>query len=216
MRLPVANRPILTLVAVIVAVIVLVTGCTTEPTSLSTSAPREEDRTETAEAREHALEFEMVTALIDDEWEVEASIPTGWHIGPKYWGELEVVIRDFDENDRRSGQPGDEASIFTTMVLDTGCQGTCAPTDWEERLNGPEGYLTERRGSKDLMRDEALADGWIQVELDGGDIEVEVLRWHDEAPRYLKCELDIDDDDVHLLDSFIEACVSTNPRWFPS
>ena len=195
------------------ASILIVAGCGGGATIAS--SPRIADANSTA-AGPAVLQFETVTALIDDEWEVEATIPAGWHIGPRFFGELEVVIRDFDENDRRSGQPGDVASIFTTMVLDTGCQGSCEPTDWEARLNGPEGYLNERRNSKELIRDEAVADGWVQVELDGRDIEAEVLRWHDEASRFLKCELDIDDDDVHLLDSFIEACTSTTPRWFPS
>ena len=41
-------------------------------------------------------------------------------------------------------EPPDGApfGFFTSMSLASGCDGMCEVTDWEQRLRGPEGYLT--------------------------------------------------------------------------
>ncbi len=48
---------------------------------------------------------------------------------------------------------------------------------------------------------------------DRGDLEASVLRWEDGAPRYLECTVDIDDDDLALVDQFVDACAAAHPDW---
>ncbi len=157
-------------------------------------------------------EFESVTVLIDERWEVEATVPRGWEIEEDFLGRQEAGLRDA----AGAMAPYDDVSSFTKMLFAVDCGGGCAPTDWEERLNGPNGRLTQRRATFDLVRDEPIADGWVQVATEGDDLTALVARWDDEASHYFTCELEIDDDDAELVDDLIAACATSAPRWFPA
>ena len=163
----------------------------------------------------NTIEFEMVSAVIDEEWPVELMVPQGWHVENDIRGTVTVKIRDHDDQGRLSGEPGDETSIFTRMEFETGCDGMCEANDWQARLNGPDGWLTLHRDGAEILRDEALPGGWVLIERDRR-IEVTVLRWEDHASRYLECFVEIDSDDAHLVDQFVDACGDAVLLWSDS
>ena len=158
--------------------------------------------------------LQMVSAVIDEEWPLLVMIPDGWHVENNVWGALEVRSRDYGDQGSLRPEPGDAFSIFTTMAFDTRCDGRCEANDWQARLNGPDGFLTVYREGRELLRDDAIPGGWVTVEPDRPDVEVTVLRWEDTASRFLKCTVDIDEDDVHLVDQFVDACAAAVPLWF--
>lgn len=109
-----------------------------------------------------------------------------------------------------------DIGFFTDMRVDTGCDGLCAPTDWEARLNGPDGYLTQLRSNGTVV-DEGTptgSEGAIVVATDDFGTEVTVLRWDDSATHYFKCEAQLDEDDDVLVDAFRVACEASRPGWF--
>lgn len=143
-------------------------------------------------------------ALADDgDYVVRAAVPVGWEQSEPFLGV--------------SFEPqGDDFDFFTELQFDAGCDGLCEVTDWEARLTGPDGFLTRTRERGEIRRDESIADGVLLVS-DGfaGGIDVRVIRWNDEAERYLSCEAELGEDDVSLVDVFIAVCTTAVPGWFP-
>lgn len=144
-------------------------------------------------------------ALEDDgDYVVRAAVPVGWEQSEPFFG---VTFEP----------QGDDFDFFTELSFDAGCDGLCEVTDWEARLTGPDGFLTRTRESAEIRRDESITDGVLLVS-DGfaGGIDVHVIRWNDEAERYLSCQAELGEDDVSLVDVFVAVCTTAVPGWFPA
>ena len=112
-------------------------------------------------------------------------------------------------------EPVDGFGFFTEMTIDTGCDGTCEVTDWEPRLTGPDGYITQFR-SEDLLVDRPTVGtpGIVMTKPDFADgIEGIVIRWDDTTDRYFTCSFDLDESDLDYVDAFVAACEAARPGW---
>ncbi|MEZ5381597.1 MAG: hypothetical protein R2754_07345 [Microthrixaceae bacterium] len=151
------------------------------------------------------LSFEAGEFDLDDDGDFTAGI-----VAPQGWDHSQFLGVTFEP-------PSDtDVGFFTQMRVDTGCDGMCAPTDWEERLTGSGGYLTQLRDNK-TVQEETEVEGSEGVELvttDAFGSMVTVLRWDDRADHYFKCEAQLDEDDDDLVDAFRAACEASAPGWF--
>ena len=114
--------------------------------------------------------------------------------------------------------PSDEdLGFFTKMSVETGCDGMCEPTDWEKRLNGPDGFLTLQTKDVDVVEQRSTkgSDGTVLITEDSFGTNVLVLRWDDSADHFFQCEADLDEDDANLAEAFTAACEASLPDWFP-
>ena len=150
------------------------------------------------------LSFATEQLALDDDggYGVLAVAPVGW----EHSSFLGVTLEP----------PADaDVGFFTSLELSTGCDGLCAPTDWEERLNGPDGYLTMRTDNADVVeqRDVDGSEGTELITEDSFGTRVLVLRWDDSADHYFKCEATLDEDDVALVQAFSAACRASTPDW---
>lgn len=192
------------------------TGEGTTTTTSTTAATAQTPTGETGEAGVEAandavppgatLEFETKQFELDDDGAYSATlvVPVGW------------------EEDRFISitlKPPADANLgfFTSLEAGTGCDGLCMPTDWEQRLNGPDGYLTLRTDDADVIeqRDTAGSDGAVLITEDPFGVRVVVVRWDDAADHYFKCEAALDDDDTDLVEAFTAACEASKPDWIP-
>lgn len=151
------------------------------------------------------LEFEADNFDLEDDGEHTASL-----VVPVGWESKSFIGVDFEPND-------DELGFFTEMSVAAGCDGLCEVTDWEERLNGPDGYLTMLGdgGSVVERREVDGSEGVLLITQDSFGTSVIVLRWDDSADRYFECEATLDDDAEDLAAAFEAACLAARPDWFP-
>ena len=151
--------------------------------------------------------FEARTVVLDEEAGRKASIvvPTGWEVNDDF--NLGVEPPD-----------GSAFGFMTSISLDDGCDGMCVANDWEERLRGKDGYIPMVTGDYEVIEDRAPAgsDGAVLVLAeDGVASRSVVLRWDDEVDHYFRCEVNLDEDDVELLEALTTACEAARPNWFP-
>ncbi len=143
------------------------------------------------------ISFE-VDDIFDEEHIIGAFVPVGSTVGV-FDGEFEPP----------------SAHPFTSISFENGCDGVCAPKDWEEALNSPEGRLNRSRGTGDrsILRDESLGDGWILViELDGLTT-IDLFRWNDDVDFHFHCDVDLYEEDQSMLDDYIKLCEAAEPQW---
>ena len=149
------------------------------------------------------LTFEVIEIDLKDDGDylVSAVVPTGWERNDSLFGTRLEPVEGF--------------GIFTKMTIDTGCDGMCQVTDWEARLNGPEGYVSQFR-SEDLIVDRPTegTPGVVMTKPGFSDgIEGIVIRWDDTADRYFKCSFELDESDIDKVDAFTAACEAARPGW---
>ncbi|CCM65728.1 MAG: hypothetical protein WBB51_07265 [Candidatus Microthrix parvicella] len=153
-----------------------------------------------------SLRFEAQPFALDDDGEYSATI-----VAPVGWDEGRFLGVAFEP-------PSDEdLGFFTKMSVETGCDGMCEPTDWEKRLNGPDGFLTLQTKDVDVVEQRSTkgSDGTVLITEDSFGTNVLVLRWDDSADHFFQCEADLDEDDANLAEAFTAACEASLPDWFP-
>ncbi len=155
------------------------------------------------------LEFESNNFDLDEDGDSSASLvaPIGWSsrvfIGVQFEPEADA-----------------ELGFFTRMKVDAGCDGLCGATDWEERLTGPDGYLTmldeggDEGGNVVERRGVTGSAGAVRIVEDSFGTTVIVLRWDDAADHYFQCEAMLDDGAEELAEAFEAACLASRPDWF--
>lgn len=107
-------------------------------------------------------------------------------------------------------------SILDSYQVNAGCDGLCEPTNWEQRLRGPEGFLTNWIGSATVTEDRApdgSAGAVITTRNADGDVRGGVFRWDDQADRYFSCTVELDADQASLLPAFMAACEASRTNW---
>lgn len=156
------------------------------------------------------LEFELsiVELAPDRGLEAFAPVPGGWN-RHSYDGV------EFDPPNTF------QFGFLTSHRLELGCGATCSPQDWETFLLSEDGPLTEvienaERGA--LLHDRDLAgplgEGQSLMARFSTSIEIDVFRWSDDAPAYLRCSASIDSADSEVADAFLAACESAEALWF--
>lgn len=113
---------------------------------------------------------------------------------------------------------GGEWGIFEKVTVSAGCDGICAPTDWQQRLRGPDGYLTTFAQGSQVTADRPVsgsAGAVIAISKPDGDVKAVLLRWVDTASRYFRCEVELTGEHAALLNAFVTACESSRPGWIP-
>lgn len=106
----------------------------------------------------------------------------------------------------------------STYAVENNCDGLCGPTDWEERLTGPDGYLTRQAddGVNVVERRETTGSaGAVLITEESDTTVVRVLRWDDSAPEFFTCEATIEAGAEDLVPAFEAACLASRPEWFP-
>lgn len=154
------------------------------------------------------LEFEMVGLKLEEGEQYEASV-----VAPVDWRQDATLLGvDFKP-------PADSELGSTAMfAVGTGCDGMCGPTDWEERLTGPDGYLTQQTDDGvDVVerRETPGSDGAVLITEESDTTTVRVLRWDDSAAVFFTCEARLEDGAEDLAPAFEAACLASRPDWFP-
>ena len=149
------------------------------------------------------LTFEVTEIDLRDDGDylVSAVVPTGWERDDSVFGSV--------------FEPVDGFGIFTEMTIDSGCDGLCEVTDWEARLTGSDGFVTQFR-SDDLLVDRPVAGtaGVVMVKPALADgVEGTVIRWDDSTDRYFTCEFRLEEDEVGYVGAFVAACEAARPGW---
>ena len=151
------------------------------------------------------LEFESANFDLDENGDASASLvaPIGWS------SRVFTGVQFEPEADAALG-------FFTRMKVDAGCDGLCEVTDWEERLTGPDGYLTMLDEGDNVVerRDVTGSAGVVRIVEDTFGTTVIVLRWDDSADHYFQCEAILDDGAQELAEAFEAACLASRPDWF--
>ncbi len=150
------------------------------------------------------IEFEMRSADLEEDGEYVASVvvPVGW--------EAET---NFDTS--FTPPSGSSSGLFTSIDIGAGCDGVCEANDWETRLRGTDGYLSSWMAAHPSARELPIAGSEGVVLTSTADEAVAlVLRWDDGADKYLKCEVELDDDRADLIPAFVAACEAARPAWF--
>jgi hypothetical protein len=160
-----------------------------------------------------------------------AALPPG---SPVSFGVREVELEDPEDGYRASAvvplewteettfrvtfRPPDDAgmSILTDYRVSAGCDGLCEPTDWEKRLRGPEGFITNWIGDATVTEDRApagSAGAVITTRKADGEVRGGVFRWDDQADRYFACTVELQAEDSALLPAFVAACEAARTNW---
>lgn len=107
--------------------------------------------------------------------------------------------------------------FFTRLSAQAGCDGLCEATDWEARLNGPDGYLSMLEEGANVVdrREVSGSEGVVLTVEDSFGTTVTVLRWDDSADHYFECEAVLDEGAADLAPAFEAACLAARPDWFP-
>ena len=154
---------------------------------------------------ESGIAFQVVSADLDDDGEYLASmvVPEGW-------------TSDTGFNVEFSPPADSGVSIFTSIEAGAGCDGTCEATDWEERLRGESGFLTQFFSSHPGAAESPIAgsEGVIVTNTTEDEAVAVVLRWDDGADKYFSCEVSLEPEQADLLPAFVAACESSRPAWF--
>jgi hypothetical protein len=111
---------------------------------------------------------------------------------------------------------GSEFSILEEYRVNAGCDGLCEPTNWERRLRGPEGFLTNWIGSATVTEDRApdgSAGAVITTRNADGGVRGGVFRWDDAADRYFACTVELKAERASLLPAFMAACEASRTNW---
>lgn len=151
--------------------------------------------------------FEVSELTLEDTRGYHASVvhPAGWS--------LETGISTTFE------PPMDSSwTIFDEVRVSAGCDGICQPTDWQSRLRGADGYLTNLSQGMTVTLDRPVTGsaGIVMLLNDSsGDVRGAVVRWLDTASRYFLCEVRLDAERAALLDAFVTACEASRPGWIP-
>jgi hypothetical protein len=149
------------------------------------------------------LAFEVIEIDVDQDGDyiVSAVVPTGWERDDSLFGSV--------------FEPVDGFGIFTEMTIDSGCDGLCEVTDWEARVTGADGFVTQFR-SDELIVDRPTegTPGAVMVKPAFADgLEGAVIRWDDGTDRYFTCEVRLGADDIDYSDAFVAACEAARPGW---
>ena len=148
--------------------------------------------------------FETVDLDLQDDGDylTSAVVPAGWELNDSAFG--------------KTFEAGDGFGIFTEISFDAGCDGMCEVTDWDARLNGPDGYVTLYRAENDMIIDRPTegTDGIVMVKSGLGDgVDGAVLRWAEGTDRYFVCDFELEGENLDLVDAFVAACESARPGW---
>lgn len=138
----------------------------------------------------------------DPAYNVSAVVPAGWELDDGFGVEF--------------SPPGDDISaMFTSIRFDTGCDGLCAPTDWEERVRSGDGAVGQFMANHPDAAERPVAGsaGVVVWSASPEDPAAKVIRWDDGTAKYFVCTVDLDDDTAGLLDALIAACESSRPAW---
>lgn len=160
-----------------------------------------------------------------------AALPPG---SPLSFGVREVELEDPEAGYRASAvvplewteettfrvtfRPPDDSgmSILTDYRVSAGCDGMCEPTDWEQRLRGPEGFITNWIGDATVTEDrppKGSAGAVITTRKADGEVRGGVFRWDDKADRYFACTVELRAEDAALLPAFVAACEAARTNW---
>ncbi len=152
------------------------------------------------------LTFESDNFDLDEDGDHSASL-----VAPVGWNSRLFIGVEFEP------EPDAGLGFFTTMKVSAGCDGLCEVTDWEDRLTGPDGYLTmlDDGGSVVDRRDVDGSEGVVLTTEDSFGTSVIVLRWDDAADHYFECEATLDDGAEDLASAFEAACLASRPDWSP-
>ena len=148
--------------------------------------------------------FEVLQLDLEDDGEylVSAVVPAGWERRDRMFGAMFEPVEGF--------------GFFAELTIDSGCDGMCEVTDWDARLNGPDGYVTRYREGGGLIVDRPTeGTAGIVMTKPGFDEFVEgvVIRWANDADRYFTCDFRLSTEDVDLVDAFVAACEAARPGW---
>lgn len=151
------------------------------------------------------ITFSVQSADLEDDGDYLASmvVPEGW-------------TSESNFNVEFSPPPESGASIFTSVEAGAGCDGTCEATDWDARLRGEMGFLTQFFASHPSATESPISgsEGVIVTDTTGDDVVGLVLRWDDGADKYFSCEVTLESEQADLLPAFVTACESSRPAWF--
>ncbi len=132
---------------------------------------------------------------------IEAWVPAGWAIE-------EFIRTEFESPD----------SIFTSITMHAGCDGTCVAQDWEAHLDSSVGKMAQlRNGDNPVVVDEPLANGRIIISESAADQHnVNVFRWNDDASRFYQCSASSLEgalgSPITTADA-MKICLASNPLW---
>ena len=149
------------------------------------------------------LTFAVASADLEDDGNYLASVvvPSGWE-----------PTTGFNVEFAPPASSG--ASIFTTVEVGAGCDGSCEATDWDARLRGESGALASYLDQHPGASEAPISGSKGVVVTDSSEVAALVLRWDDSADRYFSCEVDLETEDAALLPAFVTACESSRPAWF--
>ncbi len=175
--------------------------------ALAEAPPADASRANSLVPADSGVIFETTSVNLEEEDGYNASmvVPGGWELSDFGFGASYEA-------------PSDRYGFFTEIGYDTGCDGVCQRTDWDSRLNGEDGYLTNYRDGRDITSEVPVegSEGVVVISDSFSDgVEGLVVRWDDGADRYFSCQFTLDVDDVALADAFVAACEDTRPGWFP-
>lgn len=138
----------------------------------------------------------------DPAYKVSAVVPASWELDDTFGVEF-------------SPPAGSGGSIFTSIRFDTGCDGLCAPTAWEERLRAAEGAIGQFMASYPAATERPVAGSAGVVLVSGApdDPAAKVIRWDDATPKFFVCTVDLDSAAAAMLDALTAACESSRPAW---
>lgn len=138
----------------------------------------------------------------DPAYKVSAIVPASWELDDTFGVEF-------------SPPAGSGESIFTSIRFDTGCDGLCAPTAWDERLRGDDGAIGQFLANYPAATERPVAGsaGVVLVSANPEDPAAKVIRWDDATPKYFVCTVDLDSAAAAMLDALTAACESSRPAW---
>lgn len=153
-----------------------------------------------------SLRFEVREVELEDPedgYRASVVVPVGWTADSSFGVTFEP--------------PADAGfSILESYQVNAGCDGLCEPTNWEQRLRGPEGFLTNWIGSATVTEDRApdgSAGAVITTRTTDGDVRGGVFRWDDQADRYFACTVELKAERASLLPAFVAACEASRTNW---
>lgn len=114
---------------------------------------------------------------------------------------------------------GADWSTESVLSLNIGCDGSCTPQNWEQKLNSAASILGQNRAQLDLDNDTAIDSGWLVTgtpRANEDQYKVVLLRWDNDADSYFICEFQLDESDVERSHEAIAICLSAEPNWIGS